>query len=181
MTVGIGVPAFVLIPTPGSQTVTSGSPASFTVSTMPVGTSFDGSVRLSCGALPANASCAFSPAEVVPGQNGRDVTLTVATRAAAAALDNALLDGRAGGWWVWTAGFGLGAAVLMRRNRCDRPRAGRVGLVCAVLYAVVLVACDNPKPPTENTNTPPGTYVITVLGTSGAVQNSASITLVVVQ
>ncbi len=75
----IGPPTFSLVPAPGFQTVAAGSAAAFTVSVVPLGSSFDGEVTLACRALPPRASCTFSPAQVTPRTSRADSTLVIAT------------------------------------------------------------------------------------------------------
>jgi len=114
MSIKLSGPDFSLVPTPSSRTVAAGSPATFSISAMPQGGSFDDTVRFTCGALPANASCSFSPTDVVPGTTGRDVVFTIATRSGTAEATGAV-----GGLAV---SAGLVVAAAMTRPRGPRRR-----------------------------------------------------------
>jgi hypothetical protein len=186
MSVTLAGADFVLVPTPSSRTVPAGTPASFSISAMPQGGSFDGAVRFSCGALPTNASCSFSPQEVTPGTTGRDTVLTIATRSGSAEMGSSTAG-------TLVASVGLAVATALTRPRRGRrdsrleiraARRPRHWLVVAAL--VVLPSCGtgggnggkNP-PPTGSPNTPAGTYQIVVNGTSDGSLRSTTVTLVV--
>ena len=85
-TIGATPAGFDLVPSPGSATVQRGQAATYTISAMPTSGSFDGAVDFSCGLLPSNALCSFTPARVVPGSTGADVRLTIPTRSASSLL-----------------------------------------------------------------------------------------------
>ncbi len=79
MRVATAEPDFSLLPTTGSATADAGSRATFTLRVVPTGARFDTDVTFSCGSLPANAACSFSPSRIVPGEGGADVVLTITT------------------------------------------------------------------------------------------------------
>jgi hypothetical protein len=79
MRVAIADSDFSLLPTIGSAAVNAGSRATFTLRVAPTGARFDDDVTFSCGTLPANVACSFSPNRIAPGTAGADVTLTVTT------------------------------------------------------------------------------------------------------
>src|SRR5262249_5266900 len=111
MRVEIGQPDFSLVSTPASQTVTAGSPASYSISAMPARSGFDTTIVFACGELPAHARCTFVPDQVTPGTTGQDTVLTIATR------DPDPSDGTTG-----AAGVALGAAWLITRRGCRASR-----------------------------------------------------------
>ena len=166
---------FSLVATPTSRTVAAGTPALFTISAMPVRSSYDTPVRFSCASLPANAACAFDPVEVTPGANGRDVNVTIATRAPQAeGVRDGVVSVLA---LIWLAV--LIVATSMRRARSFRP-------ALAALLLGAALACGggtgpappSPQPPPSGL-TSPGTYQVTVTGTSGGVQRSATVSLTI--
>jgi hypothetical protein len=78
---------FLLTSSTPSQTVTAGQttgPYSLTV--LPVGSSFTGAVTLACASgLPAQAQCIFSPSTpVTPGNSAVDVVMSISTQASKA-------------------------------------------------------------------------------------------------
>jgi hypothetical protein len=70
---------FSISATPASVTVRSGQTANYTATVGALGGAFNGAVSLSCGGLPAGASCTFSPASVTPGSSGASSALSIAT------------------------------------------------------------------------------------------------------
>jgi trimeric autotransporter adhesin len=80
--VNVLLPSFALSCTPASLSVPQGNSVISTCRVTSANT-FSAPVSLSCGTLPAGASCVFSPAEVTPPPNGFvNSTLTVSTSAA---------------------------------------------------------------------------------------------------
>ena len=164
MRIAIGEPDFSLVAKVGTATVASGSPATFTVSVLPTRQSYDADVALSCGTLPAHASCSFSPTRVRPGTTGGDVTLTIRTADAAVRMEQVAA---------------LGAVLLILTLRVRRERAlapAMLALFCACGGSGS--ASNRPPAPTGGT-TAAGTYVISVIGTSGSTQHNTTVSLVV--
>ena len=152
-------------------TVARGTPAVFRISVMPTRASFDQPVTLSCGAVPAPLTCAFSPAQLTPGAGGADVTLTVTTGLAASMAPAAVVQAVTAMLWMLTA-FGA--------RRWRRLWAG-----AAVVSLCLTASCGGgtpPSAPTGPTTTPPGgltVYTITVTATAGALTHATILTLTV--
>ena len=71
-----------MVCTPSSLSVAQGNSVTSTCRVTSLNT-FSAPVSLSCGTLPAGATCAFNPAEVTPPSNGWLITtLTVTTSTA---------------------------------------------------------------------------------------------------
>lgn len=73
---------------PGSQTVSPGQPATYTVTVSASGGPFTNAVALSCSnspPLPTGTSCSFNPATVTPGAATATSTLTITTTGTALA------------------------------------------------------------------------------------------------
>ena len=86
MRIGVAIPDFSILPTPGTVTTTAGTPVTFKINALPTGQAYAGDVSFSCADLPAHASCVFTPSHAAPNDRGAEVTLTIATRDASAAV-----------------------------------------------------------------------------------------------
>jgi hypothetical protein len=82
--VRITVTNFTLAVSPASATVAAGNTATYTVTASAQGGAFTAPVTLSCGNLPAQAVCTFSPATLTPGGGSAQSTLTISTGVKAA-------------------------------------------------------------------------------------------------
>ncbi len=185
---------FTLAATTGtSQTVTSGSTASYGLSATPVnGTT--GAIQFSCSGAPAGASCAVTPSQgALDGKNAFDVTLTVITGQTTA---KAAPMKRLGGWpgavlcmtpWLW-----LEVSRCRKRGKLRRGvwRAGMVLVVVGCASAMSLMGCGvKASGGTTSTGsgngsgtiqtTPSGAYPITVTATMPGVQKTFPVTLTV--
>jgi hypothetical protein len=169
-----------LLSASGSSTLTVASGQSGTIMlSLTSQNGFSGTATLACSGLPANASCSFSPSSTIPlsGSAAQNTTLTISTGAAVAGLTNpletinalpasALLFVGLYGLWPW-------------RNRKIR---GTLLMAGGLFLAVsVLSACGGSSHSTspQLSATPAGTYTIAVQATSGTIQQSTQITLVV--
>lgn len=184
VSIAVANPDFMLSAQPAAATISPGQWATFTFTVTPAG-GFAGTVKFSCGALPSEATCAFSSATVTP-KNGAtaSTTLTITTTAASSA---SLGHDKPFAPWIPTASLALAGllsfAVTPRKSR-------RWNRLLRVLSAVVfLVAIFLPlsgcgsgstHPPT-NPGTPPGSYTISVNAADGAngLQHAAPVTLTV--
>jgi hypothetical protein len=170
-------PAFSITQQPGgssSATVTAGKPATYALSLAP-SAGYSGNITLSCGGLPANAGCSFSPATLaISGGTPVSFTLTIATETTQSSLVPAL--GMASG----------GFLLLLPLRKCRRQMA-----VCLAMGLVLMTAglsgCGGgggstaptqPGSPTVTT-VAPGTYTIQVVASDGTTTQKMAVTLVV--
>jgi len=172
-------PSFTIAATPNSVTVSAGSPAIYQIVVTGMN-NFSSAVKLSCSAgLPTGASCAFSPTSATPGASPAASTLTINTMSRTTALllpfpgDQKI---RLFVEWLLTLAvvFGLlGLGVSKHKLRMGYALAFFL-VGCALWQA----GCTGNVGSTP-AGTPAGTYPVTVIGTSGSAQQTASVTLVV--
>jgi hypothetical protein len=156
--------------TPATQTITVGGSASYNFNVLPVGSSFTNPVNLSCSGAPAISLCSFSPSTVTPGSSSVGVVMTVSTTPSSAGLSPlpppiAFLP--------YALGFAL-PALALSGSRGRRRKAGTFfsSLLGLFLLALLLSSCggggsNGTTTGGQQQGTKPGTYTITVTGTSG--------------
>lgn len=155
---------FAIAATPSSLFTAAGGQATTTLTVTPQN-GFHSAVSFGCGGLPAGATCSFSPATVTPMSGGSVTTqLTIGT--------GAMADARHGSG-LWLPAFSFGVLLLVWRPR----RKAKLRTIVAVLGFGLISVCSgcgsqrSPRIPTVS--------VITVTGTSGSLQQSMSVSLMV--
>jgi len=180
-------PPFTVGASPSSISVTHGQSASSTITVASTGT-FNSTVMLTCSVSPSVANgptCGLSPSSVTPPANSSVTsTLTVSTAAAAAfyAPPRAPWAAPLGAPSVWALALAALALLLLaqRELRVAHPRAARVGygaLLLLLALAALQAACGGGGGGGGNggtTGTPPGTYTVTVTGTSSGNPSSST-------
>jgi hypothetical protein len=159
---------------PASLTVKNGQSGTASVSVFPLG-GFAQAVQLSCGTLPANVSCTFSPASVTPdGIHPSNAALTVST---AHMVAKHVGSGRL---WAISSTFALGFVLLPFGTR-RRLKTG-LGVLCLFMAATAVGGCGSSGGNSSNTGAV-GTYTITITATSAGVPNAktAQVTVNVVR
>jgi hypothetical protein len=187
VTIVIAAPDFTVTSTPTSGTVPPGQTATFTFTVTPAG-GYTGTVKFSCGPLPVQAACSFSPASVTPSGSGPvSSTLTVTTVAATAALRRNQHSMPALPPWIPAGVLALagvmGVAFAPRKiNRWNRQlHLLSWGLLLASLPLSVLGCGGGNSSPSTPATTPAGSYTISVNVTdsAGGPQHAVSVALVV--
>jgi hypothetical protein len=159
-------------------TVEPGGSVTVNITVPPLGGAFAGTVTLTATGLPAGATATFNPPTVIPGIAGASSVMTIQLSATTANIlfpDGKIPDGHRR---LPLASFGLVFAVFgIVFGRKHLPRA----LVLMVLLSgsgagtMFLTACGT----TTHKTSQAGSYTMTVTGTSGAIQNSTTVMLVV--
>jgi hypothetical protein len=171
--------------TPSTQTITAGQSASYNFSVLPVGASFNNSVSFSCSGQPTLSLCSFTPSPVTPGTSSAAVVLQISTTSSSAALAPAGSD-RKSYFAIWLMLPGLCLIVLRHSQRSKlRLPSSMLGLL---LLAWLFASCGGGGSNGggggggggQQQGTQPGTYTISVIGTSGNLTHQSSpITLIV--
>jgi hypothetical protein len=167
-----------------TQTITAGQSVSYNFNVLPVtGSSFANTVSLSCSGAPAISLCLFTPNQVTPGNSSAAVVLEISTTAASSASPSRHLPAL---WLALPALALLGTRRRKKRTHLTLP-ASLLGLF---LLAFLLPSCGGGGSNgggggggSQQQGTQPGTYTITVTGTSGTLSHAApsTVTLVVNQ
>lgn len=160
-----------------SVTVKSGSVATYTLTVAPLGGAFNSAVKLSCGKLPTNAACSFSPASVTPGSNSSTVTLKISTSGTSAT--NQQPNQFTYATLLGFPGFGVLGMIVVSSKRRSKTAPRLIVLAFIMLAFLVTTGCAGGTGIVQNNGTPPGTYTVTITGVSGSLQHAASLTLIV--
>ena len=153
------------------------------VTVPPLGGSFTNAVTLSATGLPPDATATFNPPTVTPGSAGATTTMTVQLaggKSSAIHIPSAPPAGLAGRAIGLLAGLCMLAGILAAGcGGTARRRFAALAILFAAVSGsiVVLSACSGGF--AGGAETPKGAYVITVTGTSGSLQASTTVNLVV--
>ena len=166
------VAGFFLRPTPATETIQLGGSATFTVN---VGqqNGFSDPVQITCSA-PAGIQCSLSSSSLAPGNS---VTMTITT----SAMSSSTLQRHSSGFLY--ASFlplvGMVSFLGLDRKGTKTRIAATLLLFGMTAGLLLLVACGGGGHSTSGGGSPSGTYAITVTGTSGSLQRSTSVSLLV--
>ncbi|MBN2264823.1 MAG: C1 family peptidase [Candidatus Aminicenantes bacterium] len=176
------VSGFMMTSTPASATVVAGQTASYTINLKSQCGWFYSTATLTVENLPRLCTATFSPSSVYVGWSN-DAILTVTTTAHSyASATGSLGPGDNGS--IALAFFWLLPGLLfrvLRRKPCLRsavPRWVAAWSLVGLLIWIGSCSAGGPGPSTDN-GTPRGTYPLTVRGTSGNMEVTAIVTLIV--
>ena len=174
---------FSVTSSPTSATVKAGVAATYALTISPLGGSFASPVKLSCSGAPAKATCSLSASSVTPGSSSAKVTLTISTTSTSAELIPILPARNRPNYAVWMQlnGFGLFGMLFVGSKRRAKKTLSLIALALLISATLFMSACAGGTgiAPQTQPGTTPGTYTITVLGSSGALQHSIPLTLTV--
>jgi len=174
---------FGLTSSPSSYTLKAGATATYQLAVSPVSGTYSGTVKLTCSGAPALATCTISPNAVTPNASAASATLTITTTASVAqavplhpSQSHPIYVA-----WISLQGLGLCGIVLAgSRSRSRKPRAV-ILFILMMAAMIIMFGCAGgtgfTTPPQSGTT--PGTYAITVTGTSTSLQHSLPLTLTV--
>jgi len=176
----VATPDFTITPAaPTTVTVNAGSPATYTVAIGAAG-AFASNVAVTCSLPAAATTCAANPPSVAPGTS---TTITVTTMAHQLLIP--VRPFRRFGPWQKIVPLlllaTLAAILLAFAARTRRQRiAISIPLAGLVLFLVLHAAgCGGNSGPPPQHGTQPGTYTVTITGSSGSTSHSTMVTLTV--
>jgi len=158
--------------------VAQGGFVTVNITVPPLGGAFDNTVTLSASGLPAGATANFNPPTVVPGAAGAPTVMTIQLANLSAGIPAGPPPSNRGGLPAasLSLAFVLFGTVLARK-RIPRGLALVIALAGLGMTTSLLSSCNGGFQNVPHTQA--GTYTVTITGTSGAIQPSTTITLVV--
>lgn len=173
----VAPPDYSVAPTPASLTIVHGSTGTANFAVTPLN-SYAGTVTFSCGTLPADASCKFSPAQLVftaTAQTAQTATLTIGTTQGVSMLTPGFGSSKAPGI-VLALAMWLPLGWFARR-RSRRQRLYLAAMLVGLSGLTALSGCGNGNFSPQTT--PAGTYTIPLTITDGTINHSISYTVAV--
>jgi hypothetical protein len=177
------VPDFTIASTTSSQSIAPGKSANYTISVTPQN-AFTGTVDLSCSGLPARYTCAFVPAALTLTTTKATTVMTISATQSATSMPrngpfkltglSSTFPSPQSAVWLFS-GAALFLLVVTRKGSAGR-FASRMACATVMFAAIGLLPGCGSSPGFAS---PPPTYTVTVIGTSGTLRHSTTVTLVV--
>ncbi len=184
-------------PTPATQTVSPGQPATYNFSVQPLGSAFSNAVTLSCSGAPATSLCVFTPNPVTPGSSSSAVVLSAGSMATSPAGNYSIVVTGSSGSLSHSAaavsmivgnGFQLAVTQPFSTAEAGAKQSAKVSLTPNYAGSVTATCVSNvpasqcsvsPSPLAISTGVPATLTISLNLPNDAAPSNSASVVLTV--
>jgi len=180
-TVQITVSDFSVSTPQSSASVKAGQPATYTISVGQQFGAFTNPVSLACSGLPSLTACSFSQPSVTPGSGSTTSTLTISTTAPSSVFP--LAPRGYPNLPVFSAWLGLLfilSVAAIRAKQLQRKLAfGFAFSALLICLTSAIIGCGTATKGPTNPGTTPGSYTVTVTGSSNQLQHSMNVTLTV--
>jgi hypothetical protein len=171
-------PDFTISVAPATSTVVPGRQTSYEITITPINNVFTNSINFTASGLPARTSLVFNPPNVTPGALPANSALVVSTSNGDPYVPNQsrIPTTPLHGPLIVFATVVLSWFGFRRHHRRNAWVFVFVILVCA---EVGISGCVGAASSFKSLSTPIGSFQVTITATSGSLQHSASVTLIV--
>ena len=169
---------FVTSPVVNQATVSSGGTATYILNISPIGGAYSSTVTFVCNGAPAFSACTVSPRSITPGGKSSTVSVSVTTSGQAAQMRGISPTPRGSLAYCLSTQLTVFGMLVFAAGHQGKSRRHVGALVIVML--LLLVGCGRSgRSPVASNTTPPGTYNLSVVATSGALQHVTKLTLIV--
>jgi hypothetical protein len=175
----VAVSGFTLADSPATNIVKAGQVTSFSILVSPQGTPLNSTVTLSVLGLPANTMASIQPASFTLGATAQNAVLTINTAPGDGFIASRSLS-HLNIFAIWVPMFGI-VLLLPGVAGGDRHRKKLARLIAfpLALLLLLLPGCGAASSGFKTIGSPTGKYVLTVTASSGAIQQTQTVTLFV--
>jgi hypothetical protein len=159
-------------------TIRAGQQASYAITVTPLNNAFANQIAFNAGGLPLRTSSIFNPPLVTPNTNSATSTLVVSTTGGDAFVAGNTENSRRPFYALLLPFVGLMLSSPAFR-KCRSKKRWLLMFFLLVCGGLGLYGCTGVTGNFQNLSTPPGTYTVTITASSGSLQHSALVTLVV--
>jgi uncharacterized repeat protein (TIGR01451 family) len=159
-------------------TIRAGQQASYAITVTPLNNAFANQIAFNAGGLPLRTSSIFNPPLVTPNANSATSTLAVSTTGGDAFVAGNTENSRRPFYALLLPFAGLILSSPAFR-KCRSKKRWLLMFFLLVCGGLGLYGCTGVAGNFQNLSTPPGTYTVTITASSGSLQHSALVTLVV--
>jgi hypothetical protein len=171
-------PDFTFVFSVPTITIRAGQTATYAFTVTPQNNSFPNPITFSVAGLPGGTSIVFNPPTVTPGANPATSSLIVTTTAGDPFVGRNVETTRSPLYAMLLPFAGLILSGFGFRKR--RLKKGRLLVLAVVAFiGLGLYGCAGSQSNFQNLGTPAGNYSVTVTATSGTLQHSVPVTLIV--